>query len=624
MYEVTVPEDGYYSINLRCRRNSTEGFASYRKITINGSVPCTELSNVRIDYSPKWQTVNVTDSNGDDIYVYLNKGANTIAIEAVTGDNEATAALTEQTASRLYTSISSGSITITELEEIISELDAQNANIYDIYGVKLSEISKLSLELKSVLKSARKNPDNISYILKSEEAEIDTAITQLVCALRNLHFQPLELDYFEIKTCHEEYRDTRVNIFKAIVFAFRSFIGSFFTNDSSATSEYRSLDVWVCLDTKQTEIIRNIVEKNYNTTHDIQINIQSDNGSLYNAVAAGKGPEIALYANADLICTLWERGSTVNIHEIQNFSEVYERFPEGLSDMYSHNGEVHAVPLTNSFPMIFYRTDILSELGISVPETWDDFSEAMAVIAANGMNTAITSSENTEDGFNEGDIFLSMITQSAEKILDSDSAIAAFEEWAALCGTYGFTEDDLFSTFRTGQSPIVIADYVTFSAQLSNQAYELQGRWSLAHIPGTYRTIDGLRELDCSVNTTSLGAVILDKCENVSTAWEFVSWFATDEVQQMVMNAFGAENYFPANTAISAHRSWSELEYREIVIQRESTLELHNISASETVRNAVYHALNRTLQGENARDAYLDELRHHNLLTENENNSQEG
>ncbi|MFQ8952560.1 MAG: extracellular solute-binding protein [Oscillospiraceae bacterium] len=36
--------------------------------------------------------------------------------------------------------------------------------------------------------------------------------------------------------------------------------------------------------------------------------------------------------------------------------------------------------------MMFYRTDILEELGVSVPETWDDLIEISSVLANNNRN----------------------------------------------------------------------------------------------------------------------------------------------------------------------------------------------------------------------------------------------
>ncbi|MGN0682176.1 MAG: extracellular solute-binding protein [Oscillospiraceae bacterium] len=626
VYEVNVPADGYYSINLRCRRDSREGLSSYRKITVNGVVPCKELSAVRIDYSPKWQTISLNDENGEPIYFYLSAGTNTIEIEAVTGDNEAYAEQTEQTVKTLREIISaSESRTPEELlaafKAASEELDAQNAEIRDSFGVEIDEISELS----QMLKSALKKPEKIAASVSANKDEITGKITALITRLRDFHYQPLELDYFEIKTVHEEYRDTRVNVFKAVAFAFRSFIGSFFKDFSALRqTDTRTMEVWVCLDRKQAEIVSNLVERQYNPTHDIKINIRPDNGDLYSAVAAGKGPQAALYADSAVICELQERGAVVNLKDCQSFDEVYARFPTGLSGMYSHDGGVYAVPLTNDFPLMFYRTDIFSELEITPPDTWEEFYETLPIIYENGMKAGMISSESADNGFAAGDLFIAMLNQTEEKSLDSDSAAAAFEAWTKLCADYGLTDEDMLGMFRTGEMPLVFADCADFSSLLNDGAYELAGRWSVAHIPGTYRTEDGLRTLDCSVNTNSLGAVIFDDCKNVSAVWEFISWFTSDEIQLQVAEAFGLREYSPANIGVSFPQLWSERAFREIVTQKDSTLQLHEISASADVKNAVYSALRRALKGEDARTAYFDELRHHRIVSDSAGVSNSG
>ncbi len=618
VYEVNVPADGYYSISLRCRRNSAEGLSSYRKITVNGAVPCKEMGAVRIDYSPKWQTINLTDENGEPIYFYLQIGVNTIAIEAVTGENEQYATRSQEMLQRLYDTIctaegKSADELIGIFGEVSGELDTENAEIREKFGVEIAEMSKLSLLLKSMLK----NPETIRSSAIARQSEVKSYITELVSRLRNLRCQPLELDYFEIKTAHEEYRDTSVNLFKAVVFAFSSFIGSFFKDFNALRQpDYRTMDVWVCLDRKEAEIVSDLVEKQYNATHDLKINIRPDNGKLYEAAISGKGPQAALFADADTICELQERGALANLKDCQSFAEVYSRFPSGLSGTYAHDNGVYGVPLTNSFPMMFYRTDIFNELGLTPPATWEEFPEAMKKIYENGMKAGLVSSENDPNGFSAGDFFIAMLNQTEEKQLQSDSAIAAFEAWAQLCGEYGLSDEDVFAMFRTGEMPLVIADITEFSSRLSNEAYELTGRWSIAHIPGTYRMVGGLRALDCSVNTNSLGAVVFKDCGNIGAAWEFITWFTSSEVQQQLAASFGGRSYSSANIDFSGSRYWEEGEYREIAIQRENTLQLHDISTSEDVKNAVYSALDRALRGENARDVYLDELRHHRIISE--------
>ncbi len=617
VYEVNVPADGYYSINLRCRRSSSEGMSSFRRITVNGVVPCEELAAVRIDNSPKWQTINLTDENGEPIYFYLRIGVNTIAIEAVTGDSEEYVLPAEQTARGLYDVITAAeSKSAEELADAFrgfaDEFDAENREIRGSFGVEIAEISEISLMLRAALH----DPESVGDFAAARRSEIGSRLTALVSRLRDLHFQPLELDYFEIKTVHEEYRDTRVNIFKAIAFAFSSFIGSFFKDfNALRQTDSRAMEVWVCLDRKQSEIVSNLVEKQYNPAHDIGINIRYDSGDLFEAVAAGKGPQAALYADSALICELRDRGAAVDLKDSQNLAEVYGRFPEGLSGMFEHNSGVYAVPITNSFPMMFYRTDIFSEMGMSPPQTWEEFEQTLSLIRERGMKVGMASSEHDPDGFAAGDVFIALLSQTDEKALGSESAVAAFEAWSKLCAEYGLTEEDMLALFRTGEMPLVIADYTVFSSRLSNEAYELGGRWSMAHIPGTYRTIDDLRTLDCSANTNSLGAVIFNECENVAAMWEFISWFTSDDVQRQVAEAFGAGTYSPANKGVSFPEKWSESELREISAQKSCSLQIHEIFSSEEVKDAVYSALNRTLNGENARDAYLGELRYRRIIS---------
>ena len=85
-WQVEIPEDGYYKMQIRCRQSTMRGFFSNRRVYVNGVVPCKELDDIRIQYNPNWQTVELKDENGEYIYLYLHKGTNEIALEAIPGD----------------------------------------------------------------------------------------------------------------------------------------------------------------------------------------------------------------------------------------------------------------------------------------------------------------------------------------------------------------------------------------------------------------------------------------------------------------------------------------------------------------------------------------------------------
>lgn len=50
----------------------------------------------------------------------------------------------------------------------------------------------------------------------------------------------------------------------------------------------------------------------------------------------------------------------------------------------SYGGAVYTIPLDGDFQMVYYRADVLGELGIDPPQTWDDYLEIAA--AANGLD----------------------------------------------------------------------------------------------------------------------------------------------------------------------------------------------------------------------------------------------
>jgi len=50
----------------------------------------------------------------------------------------------------------------------------------------------------------------------------------------------------------------------------------------------------------------------------------------------------------------------------------------------SYKGEIYTIPLDGDFQMVYYRTDVLEELGMEPPQTWEDY---LAIAeAAHGMD----------------------------------------------------------------------------------------------------------------------------------------------------------------------------------------------------------------------------------------------
>lgn len=176
--------------------------------------------------------------------------------------------------------------------------------------------------------------------------------------------------------------------------------------------------------------------------------------------------------------------------------------------------------------MLFYRKDIFVELGLDVPQTWDDVEDVIRALSENqlemGFNQTLTQIrmyQTGEEWFkscydyeNLGDTIdqnsrAYLRTVGIETNLGSNGALDAFQrmtEWFTLYGqpvTYDFS-----NRFRTGELPIGIVSYTQYN-QLKVFAPEISGLWEFVQLPG-------VEQADGSINHTSpitVGAVMMMK-----------------------------------------------------------------------------------------------------------------
>lgn len=626
VYELEVPADGYYTINLKCRQNTMRGLFSNRRVYINGEVPCKELDDVKIRYSPKWQTVNLETEDGEPIYVKLNAGKNTIAFEAIPGDiGEVMERLDEIVLrlNRYYRRIVM--ITSTDpdeykdymLEDQIPELlDVFRESIDALYAEKdrIEELSGQGSEattletLAVVLNMAVKHPENIPMMVSWRSSGIRDQITAVSEWIRDYREQPLEMDYFEVKTAHEDFRNAKANFFKQFDFGFKSFIGSFFEDYTSvsAKGDGKALNVWVSNGRDRAAVVNELVSGEYNPEHKTQIGIRLAQGAILEATLADKGPEAALFIGGDLPVMCASRGLVVNLKEMQDYDEVAKRFPENLSTLYRYEDGVYGLPLTDSFPMLFYRTDILEELGQQPPETWDDLINMLPDLQRRYLSVGlILPSDISSQVFDAGDTFVLLMNQTGQDFyneqqtattFDTEASIEAFTKWTNFYTIHDIRKTyDAFSLFRTGEMPIVIQDYAGFYSRLSVSAPEIKGLWDFTHVPGTERTVDGKTVIDYTANSESSGAVIFKNCSDVDAAWDFIKWFTSAGVQaeygKTIEAVTGPQGrYDTANIEALSKLNWSASEYNKISDQMSHLKEVPIIPASYAVTRNVYNA----------------------------------
>jgi ABC-type glycerol-3-phosphate transport system substrate-binding protein len=330
------------------------------------------------------------------------------------------------------------------------------------------------------------------------------------------------------------------------------------------------------------------------------------------AVLAGKGPDVALFLGGEFPVNLAIRGLLKNVDEMEGFDEIESRYAPGALVPYQFEGKTYGVPLTRNFPVMFYRKDLLAEVGVTEPpETWNDLIDVLpalqrkymqpglilpaAVMGAGGA-TAIQPSVEV------GHTFALMMLQRGDHWYNEDftattfnSTIAyeSFEQWTDFYNVYKFDQVyDAFTRFRTGEAPIVIQNYNTFYNQLNVAAPEIKGLWDFTLVPGT-RLEDGT--VSHAANSQGNGAIILSSCNNDEGAWKFIKWFS--DADQQVEYARNVEGVLgplgrvdTANVAALQKLNWSASELNTINAQMNELQEISITPSAYVVTRELMNA----------------------------------
>lgn len=612
-WEFSVPNDGYYRFTAKVRQNIMRGFFSNRKILIDGEVPCEEFLQQKFKYDPNWYMQNFVDENGEDIYIYLTAGKHTLTLEAIPGEvGEIMQRLDELVYTLNYYYRRILMITgpnpdefndyyvdrqIPELidvfEDAIAQLYAERDQIEALSGRAGSGASSL-VTLAVILQRCVDKKDDIPIMLST----IRETIISVSGWMRDYRDQPLEIDYLEVGTAHEEFSNTDSNFFTQLAFDFNAFIGSFFEDYTMLSDDgtSKSLNVWVSQGRDQAVVVKELVDGdfNVNNSYGVSAAVNLVQGSILEATLADKGPEIALFIGGDFPVQLAARNLLVDLTEFKDYRQIYsERFVENAEVLYTYQDGVYGLPVSQSFPMMFYRTDILEEIGLEPPETWKDMIDMIPALQRQYLEIGLLnpSTNMSSSVFESGDTFTMLVLQTglnfytddlSKTTYDNQTIIDAFTTWTKFYTIYNFIQIyDPFTRFRTGEMPIVINNY-TFYNQLSVSAPEIKGLWDFTLVPGTMRE-DGT--ISHAASSGGSGAIIFTKTKDANAAWDFIKWFTSDEIQtqygQTVEALMGPMGRFDtANVNALENLPWSTAEFRKIYAQFVETVEIPIIPAS--------------------------------------------
>ena len=558
-WEFEVEKAGLYEIDLRVRQNQNAGMKCYRTISINDEILFSELENYGFSYKRSWYIEKLSDpKTSEPFQFYFEPGVYVLKMEATTGEMCEPLAMADEILTELndmyhniimITGTSPDVYRDYNLEKAIpnlienmlllaDRLDECMAKIKEITGgsgMQAVSLNTLSDQLRTLAKHPKSISDRVSNFYSNISA---------VSAWANSAFnQPIEIDYIRIGTKNSKELKANANFVSSIISGVKSFVCSFIVDYDSIGDASKDADivVWTASGRDQAEALKQLIDRDFTEQNKVNVSLKMVQSGLVEAVVAGSGPDIALSIQMNQPVDFASRGILEPLNDYEGYSEhIKNNFYETATIPYEYKGNTYALPETQEFNMMFYRTDVLKQLGLDVPRTWNELTDTITVLARNNMQVGITSLMSTSAGLINTSfpkMIVTLFMQNGVDFYDSSlrktnlgsaDAIKAFEQLTDFYTKYGLPiYFDANNRFRTGEMPIIISTMSTYNA-LSISAPEIAGRWEMTEIPGVLQEDGTINRAD---EFTSTCCVMFKSTKNKQAAWKFLKWWTGEEAQ---------------------------------------------------------------------------------------------
>ncbi|GAE07681.1 extracellular solute-binding protein [Paenibacillus sp. JCM 10914] len=593
-WKIDVPQDGLYKIALKSRQELQRGVYSTRTLWIDNEIPFRELREIPFNYSRDWQMVTI--GNDDEPYLfYLTKGTHELKLEVSLGSiapliRQVQASILELNAVYRKVLMITGGVPdtfrdynldkkIPEMTEVFSKqseiLYKVSDQLVGITGEKSDRVAILT-KMAYQLQDLAAKPETLQTRLDSFEVNVGGLGTWIL----QVREQPLEIDYLVVASPDQKLPSADASFLSNVKHEVNMLFSSFFVDYNSignSSENERSVTVWIGTGRDQAQVVKAMADDSFTQQTGISVDLKLVNPTvLMPATLSGQGPDVAMQIANDIPVNYGMRKAIVDLTQFKDFNEVASRFRDSAVTPYKFQGSVFALPEQQVFPMLFYRKDIIEELGLKVPQTWDDVYEVIPVLKKHHLDFALPLAEtNGVSTLEPSKAFAMMLYQQngsfykddGEKSnLDSEQSMQAFKKWTDFFANYKLPlQFDLITRFRTGEIPMAITDY-TFYNTLSVSAPEIRGLWDFVTVPGIPQA-DGTIRRDVSSGGTSV--IMMDQSKDKEAAWEFMKWWTSKDTQvrfgREMEGLMGAAARYPtANIEALKELPWPSQDYQNL------------------------------------------------------------
>lgn len=650
-WKIDVPESGLYAIHFKVLQTTDPGMPSYRQIMIDGEIPFEEMKLYSFPYDSHWYGDTLRGADDKPYQFYLEKGEHILTATVKLGPIGEIMRRTEKDTTYLG-----------QLEREIVKITGSEPDYnyeYDLYRTmpelggqlvylagRLQEsadlLSSISSETTSMENNFRQIIDQLHFFSEDVDripkalSDLDNAQSNLGTYISTIEKCPMAMDYLVLTAPDVSFDVATSSFWQRMAVTGENFLASFskdydsvglIVDDENQTGETTVLNVWIARGTEWGEILKEMADEDFTPKTGVVINLhvlptgQLSTGSVNTimlSVASGTAPDVALSVEYNLPNEFAFRDAVADLSQFPDFEEVIKNFYPSSLIPFQYNGGVYALPETMDFTVMIYRQDVLAELGVELPETWNDlYQKVLPRLYENNMSFSLpvdTSVSSNSPGALRGFTMLLLQTggyyykgEGEASGLDTPEAYKAFKAWTDMYANYEIdAESNFFTRIRTGTMPIGIGNFTTYM-QLMTSAPELYGRWSIAPVPGTEQA-DGT--VLHSVGTTAATAdIILNQSEKKDAAWQFLKWWSSEETQTRYGRELEAilgmgARWNTANVNAFYSLPWDARHERVIRAQMDAAQEQMIVPGGYFTGRHIINAWNRVcINNENARDA---------------------
>ena len=518
----------------------------YRWLKIDGVTPFEEARSLNFAYKSGWQRKFFTDSNNNPYLFYLEKGNHTISLSVTLGEMSVFYERLEKIVSALgdkYLEIAmiTGETPdsnrdyelfkqIPDLEKVLSEqyeaLQSLTEDMEYSIGSKTTQYTGAFKSMAKVIELMLKT----KYLAHTYKSDYYSKYVALSYWLYDMKDMSLALDKLYLTSVNAEI-DNAATFFKSTWFHIRKFVCSF-TDDYNTGSyddkEGSSIKLWINWGNDQAQVLSSLIQEDFTPKTGIKVKFQLVNTSIIQGILTNNQPDVVLHMDATGPVNYAMRGALAPLDGYSDYEEVLKRFIGGSEQQFSYKGHCYGLPDTQNFFVLFYRKDIMKQLGLEIPKTWKEFIECATVIQRRNMNVYVPTGIHTYATFMYQNGLKIYTDDLRQNILSDRSAINVFEQFTNLYTQYKLPVTlDFYNRFRIGVSPLGIANYTQYTS-FKVAAPEIEGKWGIAPIPSTVGTDGTFNNSECGSGTA---CCILNKSKNKDAAWEFLKWWTSSDIQ---------------------------------------------------------------------------------------------